>query len=194
MRSGCARASGHRSTGARAALRSSRTRTRTRTLTHSPRPCQPPPNRNTRNRSPTLALAATPQGPISLTLTLALTLALTLTLILPPQGPISIADVKSFIDMFKEKHDAMIKRVDESNNYSDLQTPWCSFHKIHGDMEQENEAASTKDTPQTPLHPERKMSKIVTTRSIFKTKKQELQEASLTPTLTLTLTPTPTEP
>jgi len=94
--------------------------------------------------------------------------------------------------MFKEKHDAMIKRVDESNNYSDLRKPWCSFRKIHGDMEQENEAASTNSPPQTPLHPERKMSKIVTTRSIFKTKKQELQEASLTPTLTLTLTPTPT--
>ena len=59
-------------------------------------------------------------------------------------------------------------------------------------MEQENEAASTNSPPQTPLHPERKMSKIVTTRSIFKTKKQELQEASLTLTLTPTPTPTPT--
>ena len=42
--------------------------------------------------------------------------------------------------LFKEKHDAMIKRVDESNNYSDLRTPWCSFQKIHGDMEHEKVA------------------------------------------------------
>lgn len=95
------------------------------------------------------------------------------------QGPISIADMKSFIDLFKEKHDAMIKRVDESNNYSDLRKPWCSFRKIHGDMEQEKEAASSTDTPPSPVKSDRKLSKVVTTRSIFKTKKQEMKEAEL---------------
>mgnify|MGYP004185748587 FL=1 len=49
--------------------------------------------------------------------------------------------------LFKEKHDAMIKRVDESNNYSDLRTPWCSFQKIHGDMEHEKVAPTLSPNP-----------------------------------------------
>ena len=39
--------------------------------------------------------------------------------------------------VFEEKHADMKKRVDESNNYSDLRKPWFSFKKIHGDMEHE---------------------------------------------------------
>jgi hypothetical protein len=42
----------------------------------------------------------------------------TLTLASVPQGPIAISDVKTFMDLFKMNHDAMVKRVDESNNYS----------------------------------------------------------------------------
>ena len=52
-------------------------------------------------------------------------------------GPISIADVRKFMLVFEEKHADMKKRVDESNNYSDLRKPWFSFKKIHGDMEHE---------------------------------------------------------
>ena len=50
----------------------------------------------------------------------------TLTLASLHQGPISMADVKTFMLLFKEKHDVMIKRVDESNNYSALPPAWPS--------------------------------------------------------------------
>ena len=50
----------------------------------------------------------------------------TLTLASFHQGPISVTDVKTFMLQFKEKHDEMVKRVDESNNYSALPPAWPS--------------------------------------------------------------------
>jgi len=92
------------------------------------------------------------------------------------QGPISMADVKTFMLLFKEKHDVMIKRVDESNNYSDLRTPWCSLQKIHGDMEHEK-AAMADDNGTTGAS--KKTSLFISTKSIFKTRSMEDKEAKL---------------
>jgi len=93
------------------------------------------------------------------------------------QGPIAMSDVKTFMLLFKEKHDAMIKRVDESNNYSDLRTPWCSFQKIHGDMEHEKAAMAGPDGvtegAKTAAPP---VMRFISTKSIFKTKRQEQKE------------------
>jgi NhaP-type Na+/H+ or K+/H+ antiporter len=94
------------------------------------------------------------------------------------QGPISMADVKTFMLLFKEKHDVMIKRVDESNNYSDLRTPWCSLQKIHGDMEHEKAAmADSNGTTGASKNPA--FSKFISTKSIFKTRSMEDKEAKL---------------
>jgi hypothetical protein len=95
------------------------------------------------------------------------------------QGPIAISDVKTFMDLFKMNHDAMVKRVDESNNYSDLRTPWCSFQKIHGDMEHEK-AAMAEGNGTTVASKPKALSKLISTKSIFKTRKQEQVEAELT--------------
>merc|ERR1740138_1431854 len=92
------------------------------------------------------------------------------------QGPISMTDVKTFMLLFKEKHDAMIKRVDESNNYSDLRTPWCSLQKIHGDMEHEKAAMGdgigTTGANKSPGF-------SISTKSIFKTRSMQEKDAQL---------------
>ena len=99
-------------------------------------------------------------------------------------GPISIAAVCKFMLAFKEHHDEMIKRVDESNNYSDLRTPWCSLQKIHGDMEHEKASYTEADKADKSasvhglgLIPKRK---YPSARSIFKLEKRGAYGANAT--------------
>jgi len=100
------------------------------------------------------------------------------------QGPISVTDVKTFMLQFKEKHDEMVKRVDESNNYSDLRTPWCSLQKIHGDMEHERASMTevtniVKNQASKPLA----YGKFISTKSIFKTRSMQEKDAQKEPQL-----------
>jgi NhaP-type Na+/H+ or K+/H+ antiporter len=77
--------------------------------------------------------------------------------------PLTKDQLKDFMLAFEEKHKDYKKKIDASNNYSDLRTPWCSWQKIHGDMEQEGKASlETK-----------RYKKFISTRSIFMTKEQK---------------------